>query len=140
MKHEPIIREIVIDAPVEKAWQAITDKEQMKQWYFDLAEFRAEPGFEFHFFGGPPEKQYKHLCKVVEVVPNKKISYTWRYDGYPGDSLVTFELFPENGKTRVRLTHSGIETFGDEPDFAKKNFEAGWSEIIGKLLPEFLSK
>lgn len=140
MKHEPFVIERTYDAPVEKVWKAITDVNDMKRWYFDLPAFEAVEGTEFSFEGGPPEKSYLHLCKVKEVVPNKKLSYSWRYDGYPGDSLVTFELFPDGHKTRVKLTHSGLETFAasNNPDLDKKNFEAGWNDIIGNLLKEFV--
>ena len=72
MKPEPFVIERTLNAPVEKVWKAITDKEQMKQWYFDLAEFKPEPGFEFSFDGGTDEKSYVHLCKVTEVVPGKR--------------------------------------------------------------------
>lgn len=137
--NEPLIIERTFDAPVSKVWQAITDNEQMKYWYFELEDFKPEVGFEFHFFGGPPEKVYTHLCKVTEVIPGKKLSYSWRYENYPGRSLLTFELFAEGDKTRLKLTHEGIETFPqDTKDFARENFTAGWTQIIGTSLKDFL--
>ena len=69
---------------------------------------------------------------------NKKLTYSWRYDGYPGKSFVTFELFEEGENTKIKLTHSVLETFGTEnADFAKKNFEAGWEAIIGTSLKNY---
>jgi uncharacterized protein YndB with AHSA1/START domain len=139
MKNEPFVIERTFNAPVEKVWKAITDKDQMKQWYFDLAAFKPEVGFEFSFTGGTEDRQYLHLCRITEVIKEKRLTYSWRYDGYEGNSFVTFELFPENGKTRLRLTHEGLETFpSNNPDFAKKNFVTGWTSIIGKSLPDFL--
>lgn len=139
MNNQPFVIERTFVATAETVWKAITDKHAMKQWYFDLAEFKPEIGFEFQFTGGPPEKQYLHLCTVTEVIPGKKLTYSWRYDGYPGNSFVTFELFDEGNTTRVRLTHAGLGTFPkDEPDFAVKNFEAGWTDIIGRSLKEFI--
>ena len=41
---DPIIVERTYNAPIEKVWNAITDREEMKKWYFELAEFKAEPG------------------------------------------------------------------------------------------------
>jgi uncharacterized protein YndB with AHSA1/START domain len=76
----------------------------------------------------------------MEVIPSEKLKYSWRYKGYEGDSFVTFELFDENGKTRVRLTHEGLETFPDIPAFAKENFNMGWTAIIGTSLKEFVEK
>lgn len=135
----PFVIERTYNAAPEKVWKAITDKEQMKQWLFDIPAFKPVVGQEFEFFGGPPEKQYRHLGTVREVIEGKKLAYSWRYDGYEGDSLVTWELFPEGGNTRLRLTHSGLETFpASNPDLAPQNFAAGWNELIGKLLKEFV--
>ncbi|MBI3125121.1 MAG: SRPBCC domain-containing protein, partial [Ignavibacteriales bacterium] len=117
MKDEPFLIERTFSAPIEKVWKAITDKNVMKLWYFDLAEFKAEVGFKFQFIGGPPERQYLHLCEVTEVVSGKKLTYSWRYDGYEGNSFVSFELFGEWANTRLKLTHAGLETFPKEnPD------------------------
>ena len=141
MKNEPFVIERTYEVPVEKVWKAITDRDQMKQWYFDLTAFKPEVGFEFQFEGGTDDNRYLHLCKVVEVVAGKKLKYSWRYDGYEGNSFVTFELFPEGDKTRLKLTHEGLETFpATNPDFAKKSFAAGWTEITGTMLKEFLEK
>ena len=139
MNSEPFVIERTYNAPIEKVWDAITNKEAMKQWYFDLKEFRPEVGFEFQFEGGPDDKTYLHLCKVTEVVSGKKLTYSWRYDGYEGNSFVTWELFPEGKKTRVKLTHAGLETFpASNADLDKKNFVAGWNDIIGESLRKFL--
>ncbi|TAH40960.1 MAG: SRPBCC domain-containing protein [Bacteroidetes bacterium] len=142
MLQEPFVIEKIFNAPVEMVWKAISDKDEMKKWYFDLVEFKPEVGFEFKFPGGPsPEKMYLHLCKVTEAIKNKRLSYTWKYDGYEGNSLVTFELIKEGNKTRLKLSHFGLETFPmSNPDFAKKNFVAGWNQIIGIALEEFLNE
>ena len=67
--NDPIIVERIYNAPIEKVWNAITDKDEMKKWYFDLAEFKAEPGFEFQFYGeGKQGQKFLHLCKVTEVI------------------------------------------------------------------------
>lgn len=129
-------------APVTKVWQAITEKEKMKQWYFDLAEFKPIVGFEFSFVGqGHKGEKYIHLCKIIEVVENKKLSYSWSYKDYPGYSVVTFELQEEGkDKTKVKLTHEGLETFPVHPDFARTSFEGGWTQLIGNSLKNFLEK
>jgi uncharacterized protein YndB with AHSA1/START domain len=142
MKTSPLIIEKTYNAPIEKVWNAITDKDQMKQWYFDLKEFKPEIGFEFQFYGqGHKGEQYLHLCKIMEVIPGKKLKYSWQYKGYQGNSFVTFELQDDGGKTKMRLTHEGLETFpADNPDFARKSFTQGWTELIGTLLKEYVEK
>jgi uncharacterized protein YndB with AHSA1/START domain len=142
MKEKAFVIEKTYNASVARVWKAITNKEEMKHWYFDLEEFKAEKGFKFQFEGGPDDGiKYVHLCEVTDVINEKKISYTWKYEGYEGCSEVTFELFPEGGKTRLVLTHAGLETFpANNPDFAKKNFEAGWNDIIGNSLTKYLEE
>ena len=142
MKNEAFTIERTYNAPVEKVWKAITDKEEMKQWYFDLSEFKPVVGFEFQFTGeGHKGEKYLHLCKITDVVANKKLTYSWRYDGYEGNSFVTFELFEEGSNTRLKLTHAGLETFPvNNPDFAKESFAEGWTFIVGKSLKEFVEK
>ncbi|MEO5984860.1 MAG: hypothetical protein ABIP80_05105 [Ferruginibacter sp.] len=41
MTHDPIVVEQLYDAPTSAVWDAITQKEQMKNWYFDLEDFQA---------------------------------------------------------------------------------------------------
>jgi len=141
MKQEPFVIERTFNAPIETVWKAITDKNQMKQWYFDLAEFKPEVGFEFQFKGGKDDRIYLHLCKITEVIPGKKLTHSWRYQGYEGISYVSFELFAEGNRTRLRLTHEGLESFPlSNPDFAKENFAQGWTYIIGTSLKEYVEK
>ena len=137
---EAVVIERILNAPVPRVWSALTDVDQMRQWYFDLKEFRPEVGFEFEFVVEHEGASYHHLCRVTEVVPQQKIAYTWRYKGEPGDSLVTFELFDEGNDTRLKLTHTGIETFPKTPAYARKNFETGWTAIIGSELKQFVEK
>ncbi len=40
MNANTIIVEELYQAPLEKVWHALTDKDQMKQWYFDIPDFR----------------------------------------------------------------------------------------------------
>jgi uncharacterized protein YndB with AHSA1/START domain len=141
MSNAPFTIERVYDAPVEKVWKAITDKEEMQQWYFKLDAFKAEPGFEFSFYGeGRKGEKYLHLCRITDVIPLKKLRYTWSYENYPGMSYVTFELFPEGNKTRLRLTHEGLETFPQSGDFTKESFAAGWTEITGTHLKAYVER
>lgn len=142
MTHEPFVIERTYNSLIETVWKAISDKDEMKKWYFDLPDFKPEVGFEFQFIASDDQsKKYLHLCKVTEVIAVKKLTYSWRYDGYEGNSFVSFELFEEGNKTRLKLTHAGLETFpASNPDFAKENFVAGWTHIIGTSLKDFLEK
>jgi uncharacterized protein YndB with AHSA1/START domain len=137
---EAVVIERTFNAPVARVWKALIDADEMRVWYFDLKEFKPEVGFEFEFTVEHEGTKYHHLCKITEVIPQKKIAYTWRYAGEEGNSLVTFELVADGGKTRLKLTHEGLETFPKLPAYAKTNFEKGWTEIIGSSLKQYVEE
>lgn len=140
LKNNSIVLERLFEVPAKRVWKALTDIDEMRNWYFDLKEFKAEVGFQFQFTGiSSSGIEFLHLCEITEVIPNKKLTYNWRYDGYSGVSFVTFELFEQGNKTLLRLTHTGIETFThDNTDFALHNFDYGWNQIINNSLKSYL--
>jgi uncharacterized protein YndB with AHSA1/START domain len=46
---EAVVIERTFTAPAAQVWKALVDVEEMRQWYFDLKEFKPEVGFEFDF-------------------------------------------------------------------------------------------
>ena len=143
MGTQPLIVERTYNAQIENVWKAITDRDRMKEWYFELEEFKAEKGFKFQFTGGDENVKYLHECEVLFVDPPNKLSYSWTYPEHnSGYSMVTWELFKEGEKkTRLKLTHEGLDSFPkDDPNFAVKSFTEGWNFILGDSLKNFIEK
>lgn len=143
MPTTPILIEETFTATTPILWKALTDKDQMKQWFFDIPSFRPVIGIEFQFYGeGKQGEKYLHLCKIINVIPEKKLQYSWRYEGYEGISYVSVELLEEGNQTNVKLTHEGVETFPVTATkaFAKQNFVEGWTYLIRTSLKNFLEK
>jgi len=143
MNTNPVIVEVTFSVSTGKIWSAITDKNEMKNWYFDIEEFKPAVGFEFRFWGGPEDGiQYLHICEITDVEPQKLLAYNWRYDGYPGMTNVRFEITEISpSESKLKLSHSGLESFPDDnPDFAKENFKEGWNAIIKTSLKNYLEK
>lgn len=139
MKASPIIVEETLKAPVNKVWKVLTDIHEMEQWYFEIDEFEPEVGFVFTFYGGSEEEKYLHICKIKEIIPNARLSYSWQYEGLDGSSLVIFDLTQSGNDTLLRLTHEGVETFPqNKPDFRRNSFEKGWNDIIRIYLKEYV--
>ena len=112
---KPIIVEQTFGASNETVWSAITEIDQMHQWFFDnIPAFKPEVGFKTHFDVQSQDRIFHHLWKITEVVPNQKITYNWKYEGYPGDSFVIFELFEKNDLTKIKLTTQIVESFPDD--------------------------
>ena len=143
MNNNPVVVKESFSVPAEKIWGAITDKYEMKKWYFDLEEFKPEVGFEFRFWGGLENGvQYLHICEITDVEPLKLLAYNWRYDGYPGITNVRFEITGISPtESKRKLSHTGLESFpADNPDFARGNFEEGWNAIIHTSLKNYMEK
>lgn len=141
---ENITVEKIYNAPVQTVWKAITDRAQMKQWYFDFpSEFKPEVGAQFDWeAGGPEGEKWLHRGKILEVIENKKLSHSWEYPGYSGKSTVTWELTPvDENKTKLVLTHMfNIPFDKNVKAFDRSNFVAGWTHIVTISLAEFLEK
>ena len=138
----PIIVEQSFDAAATTVWQAITDIDQMRQWYFDnIPAFKPEVDFETQFNVQGGDRDFLHMWKVTEAMPLKRISYDWTFEGYPGDSFVTFELFEKGRSTTLRLTVTVREDFPDDiPEFKRESCVGGWEYFIKGRLKEYLEK
>lgn len=138
----PLIIERAYHVNKSRIWEALISEHEMKKWFFNIPGFRAEVGYEFRFYGGSDEnRKYLHICRIIQVIPEEKLSYSWHFDGYEGESLVTFELKEDGGDMILIMTHEGLESFpAGNPDFARLNFEKGWGQILHHSLPEYLER
>ena len=86
---EPIIVEQTFNTSVDAVWNAITEIDQMRKWYFEsIPSFEPEAGFETRFNVESQERNFTHLWKVKEAIPGKMITYNWKYEEYPRNSLL----------------------------------------------------
>lgn len=140
--NDPIIIEYKVNAPVEKIWNALTDKEELKSWYFDIPDFKLGLFEIFNFYEPGEEKKYHHQAQILEIIPNRKLKHTWHYPELSkGKTVVTWELQPDETGTLVRLAHDEIENLKDlGENFSEEAFIEGWHEIIGKSLKPHLEK
>ena len=139
---DPIVVEQTFHVSADVVWNAITAIDQMRQWYFDnIPSFEPRVGFETQFNVRCHEKDFLHVWKVTEAVPPGRIAYDWRYEGYPGDSFVVFELCEQGGLTTLRLTHQVREDFPEDiPEFSRDSCIEGWTFFIKRRLKQFLDR
>lgn len=140
-RNDKLVITRTFDAPIDMVWKALTEYELIKQWSPFFTNFKAIVGFEDRFMLGPdPEHQYLHVCRVLEVEEDRKLAYSWAYDGYSGKSRVTFDLSGGPRSTEVVFTHEITAPFPtDEPSFAESNFIQGWTHTVNAL-QQFVSK
>lgn len=138
----PITVQYKINAPAEKIWKALTDKDEMKSWYFDIQDFEPVVGKIFNFYEPGGENKYHHQGEILEIITNQKLKHTWSYPDFSDQkTIVIWELQPEVDGTLVKLTHEDIENFKDLGEgFSRENFIGGWNSIVGQSLKEYLEK
>lgn len=139
VKKDMVVIDENLDAPIDKVWKALTDTDEMDRWYFIMDDFQLEVGSTFTFYSGGEETKYLHICKILEIKPEEKLSYSWRYEDLEGESVVSFYLYKHEEVTHLKLTHEGLDSFPqDKPDFTVESFRKGWEEIISISLKEYV--
>lgn len=109
-----IVSNVQIKEPASKIWEALTQTDKMKEWYFDIPDFELKEGSTFNFYEPDGENKFHHQCTIREIIPNEKFSHTWRHPELStGESVVTWLLSEKNGITDVTLQHQGTESFAD---------------------------
>ena len=67
---------------------------------------------------------------VIEQVYDASTPEVWR--------ALTDEK--KSDKTKLKLMHTGLASFPNDPHFARHRFEDGWKQIIGSNLKNYLEK
>ena len=120
-------------ARVFAAW---TQPEQVTKWFGPSGICNASAEMDLRAGGrytiaAQSENGERHQVGGVfrEVVPDRKLVYTWAWHSTPErESLVTVEFKPDGSGTLLTLTH---EQFFDEP--ARDRHNAGWTGGLDKL-------
>ena len=130
--NDTIRLERTLDAPVETVWRYLTEAGLRKHWFMGGTDARA--GSEFELLNDhdnlsdedvaypedyAPYKGKSWHEKVIRFEPPRLLETTFQ-SGKNG--VVTFELLPEGERTRLVLTHSGIESGTGAQDFG-----SGWN-------------
>jgi len=134
-----IKKSIVIDASPEVVFKAITDPNELTNWFPDHAILEPEVGgkMRFSFYKEKSDTRAADAFPegtIKEFIPNKKLSYTWQHNDVPGfpETVVTWELEDIGvNKTRVELTHSGFT--GKEERKTFKEHDQGWTYFLDRL-------
>jgi uncharacterized protein YndB with AHSA1/START domain len=126
----------------EKVWRAWTDAEAVKRWWgpgpgepVSLAELDVRVGGRFRIvFGGPDGKMHECAGVYKEVVPNRKLVFTWHWPNSTPErvSVVTIIFKEVNGETDLLFNH---EQLFDEK--ARDDHQRGWSASLDKLATFF---
>jgi len=134
---DTIVQEIVIRAPAERIFEALTSPAERVQWWGAEGRFQAtqmesdlRAGGKWTMSGiGVGGKPFTVRGEYVQVERPRLLVFTWlpSWQEDASESTVRIDLSEANGSTTVRLTHSELKTEG------ARLSHKGWPQILGWL-------
>ena len=136
---DTIVKEISIDAPAAKIFAALTEPDQLTQWWGEEGKYHVEQmeadlrvGGRWRTTGTSSDGRPFAVEGVYrEIDPPRVLVYTWAHDWGDGDraqTLVRFDLTERDGSTLVKVTHSGVADSQSRDDH-----DRGWTVVLGWL-------
>jgi uncharacterized protein YndB with AHSA1/START domain len=135
-----ISREISINAPAAKVFAALSDPDQLVQWWGDDENYRCTKmesdlrvGGAWTTTGVGCDGEPFSVGGVYRAIdPPRLLEFTWNHQwgamAALDETVVRYELSERDGVTTLRLTHSG---FADLQ--GRDNHDAGWARVLGWL-------
>ncbi|HEY1662313.1 MAG TPA: SRPBCC domain-containing protein [Verrucomicrobiae bacterium] len=126
----------VVNAPCEMVYRAWSEPEQLAQWFCPqeaecksvTADVCIGGAFRIHMLS--PKGDHIAVGKYLEVIPSKRLRFTWQWEHYAmPESVVTVEFEDLDKTTRVTLTHTGLP---DQEDVAEHTH--GWTSLMDKFV------
>lgn len=146
----PTDREIVMtrvfDAPRELVFEALSKPEHLQQWWgprgftMPVCELDFRPGGAYRFVQRDPDgAEYAFRGEFREIVPPERISWTFEFEGMPGNiSVDTLTLTEEDGRTTLTST-SVFDSVEQRDGMLQSGMETGAAESYDRLA-ELLEK
>ena len=142
-REETAIRKAkIIHAAPDVVFNALTEPEKLTGWFQDEAMLDSKVGGKISLVTHKEihpdwnlDKDYYMNGTIMEFVPNKRLSYSWKFDDSPSfpETVVTWDLVQINSeKTRVNLAHKGFRG-KEKGNFSIESHNQGWAEALDKL-------
>lgn len=139
---DEIRRELILDAPIESVWEALTSAEHLRQWFGDIAEVELRPGGKAKFGWTEFDSVSEAIVDVVEA-PTR---FGFRWEAVEDRTVeevstsVEFTLEPLNGGTRLTMVESGFTTLPESAyDRVFQANTSGWAAELSEL-SEYLAE
>ena len=133
-----------------RVFAALTDADELTQWFAEHAEVELELGGAYRFWGkhtyGAPGREEAN-GKITKFAPSQALSYSWRMQDRDSEVRLTIEADPDNAEGCVL---KGVHVFAEAPAISRAkemvddHWRIQWGNIAahlaggkGKLLPDY---
>ena len=126
---------VKINANREKVWDALTNPDKIKQYFFGTNAISDwKKGSSLKFTGEWEGKTYEDKGTILDTQPGKLFRYTyWSSMGKLEDkpenyATVTYELVPAGNETILNVTQDNVPS-----QESKEHSEQNWQYVLGEL-------
>ena len=125
----------IINAPVNKVWEALTNPSLIKQYLFGTNTITDwKKGSPILWEGEWEGKTYQDKGVILDIDPGKSVKYNYwssmsgTEDKPENYQDITYDLKEKDGKTTLNITQYNIKN-----EDAKKHSEENWQGVFGKM-------
>lgn len=126
----------VLSAPVDRVFAAWTDAQSLRQFITPGNPGHADVECDVRVGGkfridmiGKDGKVFKHNGEYLEVLPPKRLKFTWISAATnQRPTVVTIDFKSLGDKTEITLVHDGLDSVKNVEGHTK-----GWTEILDQL-------
>lgn len=113
--------------PPSAVWTALTTPELLARWWV-AGNIRPVVGHRFILDMGAWGKQ---PCEIITVESERLLRF--RFASGALDTIISWELVPENAGTRLKLTHEGFNLDSPMGRAALEGMKPGWPKVLARL-------
>ena len=129
---------IVVKANAMEVWHALTDSDELENWWGEGVKIEPKVGGQFREKWEDDEGNAQLATgKILSMKIKKEITFTWREKDWPkeANTKCTFQIEADSAhKSTLTLFHTGWETL---PEALRKNtykdFTVGWTYHLKEL-------
>jgi uncharacterized protein YndB with AHSA1/START domain len=126
--------ELRLPVSQKEAWNLLTERRHVAQWWGEHVTLEAKPGGRFVERWSDGGRKVVTSGEVTQYRPPSTFEMTWADDGWPAATTVAFHLTASGNATRLVLEHSGWHL---HPDRTRRSLidahAAGWSQYMEAL-------
>jgi len=120
-----------IATTLQKVWDALLEGELTRQYWKHENVSDWKPGSRWALVADDDQRTVKHIGKVLECVPNKRLVMTWAEPSDAADkskhSRVAIDMEAVGEMVRLTVTHDELT-----PDMQRK-ITSGWPRVLSSL-------
>ena len=136
MRVDEIRRELVVEAPIEQVWEALTTPEHLRKWFGDSAEVDLRPGGRARFGWS----EFNDSSEAIVEVVDRPSRFSFRWEALRDTpveqsfTLVEFSLESVGEGTRLTLVESGFAALPEDAyDHRFEENSSGWNAELKDL-------